>query len=81
MLRRRMKTSGSELFPELVNVLLHGWGGPHAADDPDPFRVFDYSDEALADVWRRHRRALMAEATRRGIAQPWGTQFDSETIQ
>ena len=66
-----------ELFPELVDVLLEGWGCPTRPDSPDPFRIFDLSTGDFARLWRKHRPALMKEAQRRGIPKPMGLEFDT----
>ena len=62
----------------VVDVLLSGWSGRAAEDDEAScFEVFSLTEAALAEIWRKHRDALMAEAERRGIAAPWGLQFDA----
>jgi hypothetical protein len=61
----------------LVDVLLLGWSCPIRPEHlEDPFRIFTLSDDDMARIWRTHRRELMAEARRRGVAQPWGVRFD-----
>ena len=47
----------------------------------DPFVQFDqdWPPSNLATIWRAHRAALMAEAERRGIREPWGLRFEKET--
>jgi hypothetical protein len=60
-----------ELFPELVGVLIEGWATTVEDDRDDPFRIFDYSEAALAALWNRHQARLRQEAARRGIAPRW----------
>ena len=71
--RRDHTSLPPDLFAELIDVLLSGWAAganrPESQGD-DAFRVFEYSDEGLRDVWRRHRPALLAEAARRGLPRP-----------
>jgi hypothetical protein len=80
---RRAGVEG-ELFPELVELLLHGWRGDGRqapeTDEGDPFRIFDYHDRELAALWRQHRAALMREWRRRGLdGQPWAAeQYDQQ---
>ena len=73
----RSRAETEALFPEAVDVLLGGWGCPSRLGSADPFRIFLLSDADFRDLWRAHRPWLMAEAKRRGIAQPWGMQFDA----
>jgi hypothetical protein len=70
--RRYSKThiAPEGLFPELIEVLLHGWSAPWRLDDPDPFRIFLLSDAELRALWRNHRRELLVEWQRRGQTGP-----------
>lgn len=58
------------LFPELVDVLLGGWGCPLTPEhgtDPDAWRIFEVD---LRAAWQLHRTALLAEWARRGGVGP-----------
>jgi hypothetical protein len=62
-----------DLFPELAEILLLGRrGAPMNDSDPDPFRIFSYSDADLKRVWTVHRVTLLREWARRGLSgKPW----------
>ena len=75
--RRGHRPSNSDLFPELVDVLLEGWGcevkPEHLA--ADAFRIFDLTEDDLREVWQTHRQMLLAEWARRGgDGPPWAQQ-------
>lgn len=62
----------ADLFQELIDVLLLGWGAPMPADDHDDFRIF-FVD--LAAAWRTHHAALLTEWRKRGgIGAPWAAR-------
>ncbi len=76
---RRRATSTDPGLPDAVRaILLHGWGTDALRDVADPWAAFDLDDAAYRAAWRQHRAALMREARRRGISEPWGRQFDNE---
>ena len=68
---RHTETEG-ELFPELIDVLVEGWGGSYTWDTPSDraFDVFLLSEGEFRDIWRRHKAALRQEARRRGLERP-----------
>lgn len=71
------KKPGPELFGELVDVLLEGWGytaRPGHQEGDDPFRIFELTNEDLTAAWWAHREELLAEAKRRGITRPWAME-------
>jgi hypothetical protein len=81
--RRYPRRVDDDLFPELREVLLDGWGSSWRppADDPDGFRIFTFSDEQLVEAWLRHRPALLAEWRRRGRqGEPWGARLAAELV-
>jgi len=61
---------------ELIDFLLTGRFGAVWQSSDNEHDAFFLSDEQLARVWREHRGELLAEAKRRGIAEPYGCQFD-----
>ena len=72
MMRRTRRTvPEDELFPELVNVLVEGWGGPTRDDSPRSFDVFLLSEDDLREIAHRHRDVLQREAQRRGLARAY----------
>ena len=76
----RRRVPPPPLPPSIVDVLLRGWSGPAVEDDEAScFEVFSLTESALAETWRLHRDALMNEAARRGIAEPWGVRFECVT--
>jgi hypothetical protein len=77
--RRDRVSLAPDLFPEMIDVLLEGWSCPRRPEhEADGFRIFDYTDAEMRDVWRQHRPVLLAEAARRGLRRPvWAEQqFD-----
>ena len=69
---RHTETEG-EIFPELLDLLIHGWGSNLPNWDTPSDRLFDiwlFSEGELRDLARRHRDALQREAHRRGVAHP-----------
>jgi hypothetical protein len=78
MPKRRPTAQPSELFAELVEVLLLGWSAPYAElPGDDAFRIFSLSESDMARIWRGHRDELMTEwQTRGGTGQPWGVRYD-----
>jgi hypothetical protein len=71
----------ADLFEELVDVLLGGWGcplKPAYLDGPDVWRIFEVD---LASAWRRHRAALAAEWQRRGGVGPCWAERQFEQAQ
>lgn len=77
---RRRVTDGPAMNLAHVDYLLRGQLRPRAEVEAagieyDGFIEFD-SPATLAALWREHRTALLREAERRGIAEPWGLQFD-----
>jgi hypothetical protein len=69
-LTRRAPDRGEGLHPDVVDLLLHGWGHGFPLTD---LTVFELSDLQLRDLWRRHQPELRAEAKRRGL-----TAIDAE---
>jgi hypothetical protein len=73
--RRPDEDAQSELFPELIDLLIHGWENlpPWNADDDearaerDVLRLWEFSEAELASIAERHRTFLVAEARRRGV--------------
>ena len=73
---------------ELIDLLLVGnLRTPSEVDalkasgvEYDPWLEFDsdWPPANLPALWRAHRAALMTEAERRGIREPWGLRFDAE---
>ena len=64
----------------VVDVLLSGWSGrPIEDDEASCFEVFSLTEAALAEIWRQHRAALLAEASRRGVKRIWAIEqgFDA----
>lgn len=81
----RRRTQQPALRLELVDWLLEGQvrandDAERAAGVYDSFIEFDVPGPDLAGLWREHRAALMAEAERRGVREPWGLQFDAEGV-
>jgi len=69
---RHTETEG-EIFPELLDLLIHGWGSNLPNWDTPSDRTFDvwlFSEEQLRDIADRHRDVLTREARRRGLARP-----------
>jgi hypothetical protein len=62
------------LFPELIDVLLEGWfpaRGVTQYPGSDPFRVFQFKDDAtLERLWKKHRAELLRIAAERGLPRP-----------
>ena len=76
-LRARRRISPPTLpAPSITDVLLRGWSAPPWSDEVSCFAVFELSESQLAATWRQYRDALLIEAKRRGIRDPWGLQFD-----
>ena len=76
--RYAQRTDGERaLFPELVDLLIHGWGERPTREypDSDPFRVFELSDADLERAWQTHRKAILKEATRRDVLIPWAMRY------
>src|SRR4051794_2533250 len=71
----RLKTTASAdalpagLSPELVDVLIAGWGCPVSPEhiDSDAFRIFELGAADLARIYHEHRAFIDAEAGRRGV--------------
>lgn len=66
------RQASGDLDPEVVNVLLQGWGAPQAEASPDRFAPFDLTDEDFRRLYRENRAALVAEFRRRKLpGKPW----------
>ncbi len=77
----RRRTRQPALRLELIDWLIEGHVRAAGGDRPDHYDAFIEFDEPapdLAALWRVHRAELIAESQRRGIAQPWGLQFDRQ---
>ena len=78
MPKRRMRDQPTELFQELIEVLLFGWTAPYEEmPGDDGFRIFALSDADLRRIWRGHRDELLTEWQKRGgLGDPWGSRYD-----
>jgi len=74
---RRDQVQDSELFPELVDILVEGWAGNYAWPNPSDraLDAWQFRDEDLRAVWRRNKVELHAEAVRRGLTLPWCERY------
>lgn len=76
MRRRRRAAPEPALAPEVLDILVHGWGSPERQHPEgwDWVAAFLVPHNEWPALYRAHETLVEAEARRRGLARSWAAE-------